>query len=218
MAFRQVLAAVLLAGASVNAAVAAPASTNAIAQGYCIDGGACSAANAMAYTLAGTSQLQTYRDWFTFAIPTTFEVASANISIFSSAANTYGTSPDAVFSLYAPTSFSYAGLVGNGVSFGSVTARQADPNPNPLGSHYVDIALNTAGLAYINGNLGNAITFGGSGPANSSAQFFGYPYSGRPAILSITPVPEPQTYAMLLAGLGLMGWATRRHKLKAIAA
>jgi hypothetical protein len=34
---------------------------------------------------------------------------------------------------------------------------------------------------------------------------------------SITPVPEPETYAMLLAGLGLMGFVARRRKLKATA-
>lgn len=33
--------------------------------------------------------------------------------------------------------------------------------------------------------------------------------------LYITPVPEPETYAMLLAGLGLMGFVARRRKLKA---
>lgn len=29
---------------------------------------------------------------------------------------------------------------------------------------------------------------------------------------SITPVPEPETYAMMLAGLGLVGWVARRRK------
>ncbi len=29
---------------------------------------------------------------------------------------------------------------------------------------------------------------------------------------SITPVPEPETYAMLLAGLGLLGWTARRRQ------
>jgi hypothetical protein len=29
------------------------------------------------------------------------------------------------------------------------------------------------------------------------------------------PIPEPETYAMLLAGLGLLGWVGRRRKQKA---
>jgi hypothetical protein len=29
--------------------------------------------------------------------------------------------------------------------------------------------------------------------------------------LSVTPVPEPETYALLLAGLGLMGFVARRR-------
>jgi len=32
--------------------------------------------------------------------------------------------------------------------------------------------------------------------------------------LYIVPIPEPETYAMLLAGLGLLGFAARRRKLK----
>lgn len=32
--------------------------------------------------------------------------------------------------------------------------------------------------------------------------------------LYLSPVPEPETYAMLLAGLGLMGFVARRRKLK----
>ena len=30
--------------------------------------------------------------------------------------------------------------------------------------------------------------------------------------VTVTPVPEPETYAMLLAGLGLVGWAARQRK------
>ena len=29
---------------------------------------------------------------------------------------------------------------------------------------------------------------------------------------AIAPVPEPHTYAMMLGGLGLMGWVTRRKR------
>jgi PEP-CTERM motif len=33
-------------------------------------------------------------------------------------------------------------------------------------------------------------------------------------ISAVTPVPEPETYAMMLAGLGLMGTIARRRKNK----
>ena len=36
--------------------------------------------------------------------------------------------------------------------------------------------------------------------------------TGSGTVYGITPVPEPETYAMLLAGLGLVGWAARRRK------
>jgi len=36
--------------------------------------------------------------------------------------------------------------------------------------------------------------------------------------MTVTAVPEPETYAMLLAGLGLLGFAARRRKLKEAAA
>jgi hypothetical protein len=36
--------------------------------------------------------------------------------------------------------------------------------------------------------------------------------SARQDMLYLTPVPEPETYAMLLAGLGLMGFVARRRK------
>ena len=38
--------------------------------------------------------------------------------------------------------------------------------------------------------------------------------TGQPnsMLFVLSPVPEPETYAMLLAGLGLMGFMTRRRK------
>jgi PEP-CTERM motif len=36
--------------------------------------------------------------------------------------------------------------------------------------------------------------------------------------LAVTAVPEPETYAMMLAGLGLLGFAARRRKKAAVAA
>ena len=35
----------------------------------------------------------------------------------------------------------------------------------------------------------------------------------RPAFLSVALVPEPSTYAMLLAGLAMLGWVARRRMM-----
>ena len=32
----------------------------------------------------------------------------------------------------------------------------------------------------------------------------------RPEFLSAQPIPEPETYAMMLVGIGLIGWQLRR--------
>jgi hypothetical protein len=37
--------------------------------------------------------------------------------------------------------------------------------------------------------------------------------SNTTSLFTITPVPEPETYAMLTAGLALVGFATRRKKV-----
>ena len=37
----------------------------------------------------------------------------------------------------------------------------------------------------------------------------------RPGDVLLAPVPEPETYAMMLAGLGLMGFVAKRRKQKA---
>jgi hypothetical protein len=36
-------------------------------------------------------------------------------------------------------------------------------------------------------------------------------YAGPTLVVTAAPVPEPETYALMLAGLGLVGWATRRR-------
>ena len=38
--------------------------------------------------------------------------------------------------------------------------------------------------------------------------------SGRPFLPTLAPVPEPETYAMFLLGLGLVGSVARRMKNK----
>jgi PEP-CTERM motif len=59
---------------------------------------------------------------------------------------------------------------------------------------------------------------GGSGYLGTTyrmaAKIQGIPGDLSGSIGVATPIPEPETYAMLLAGLGLLGFAARRRKLK----
>jgi hypothetical protein len=50
--------------------------------------------------------------------------------------------------------------------------------------------------------------FGDGGVFDNSGQFDIQLF----AVTPVSPVPEPATYAMLLAGLGLLGFTTRRRK------
>jgi len=71
------------------------------------------------------------------------------------------------------------------------------------------------------GNFGPTIAYGGLTSNTSLATYWlniagnAIPtttYTGNIA-LSALPVPEPETYSMMLAGLGLMGFVARRRKI-----
>ena len=48
------------------------------------------------------------------------------------------------------------------------------------------------------------VAFGNSAPSWGA--------TGSPLNAPTAPVPEPQTYALMLAGLAAVGWCTRRRK------
>ncbi|WP_020182789.1 PEP-CTERM sorting domain-containing protein [Methylotenera sp. 1P/1] len=84
-------------------------------------------------------------------------------------------------------------------------------------------ALLANGVNNQNASLPDAYTWirirsTGQGIAQNANSWWGLPTAnnngGRLDVLAVTAVPEPETYAMFLAGLGLMGAVARRRKQK----
>lgn len=102
-----------------------------------------------------------------------------------------------------------AGLLGFGVCCG------IPANNNifyPSGTTYFD----DAGLGYSD-SLGNQVNIFGGLASGGVIQYRDYinnstNTAGSLTISAISAVPEPKTYAMLLAGLGLIGFKTLRRK------
>lgn len=61
-------------------------------------------------------------------------------------------------------------------------------------------------------NTFTSITFGNT---NAGTDYFAFDQMTIGSLEQITPVPEPETYAMLLAGLGLLGFMASRRKVAA---
>jgi hypothetical protein len=81
-----------------------------------------------------------------------------------------------------------------------------------FGPTYINIGANGVGWsdALLNG-------FTLTGLADATTIQFRTHYSnatnGTDSMFLASAIPEPETYAMMMAGLGLMGWVTRRRKL-----
>jgi hypothetical protein len=93
---------------------------------------------------------------------------------------------------------------------------------NPSGWNTYRIELDSLGVVhgYVNnqsvGTGGSALTLADA--FSASMGLFVYPGATTMVVdnfqFGVTPVPEPETYAMLLAGLGLIGAAVKRSKAK----
>ena len=65
-------------------------------------------------------------------------------------------------------------------------------------------------------NLGSSTTYSltVTGTSTVGSKLYSVQTLGNQQGVTITPVPEPETYAMFLAGLGLMGGIARRRSMK----
>ena len=109
-------------------------------------------------------------------------------------------------------------------------SRIASISPQIQFGHQIDIQLNFGLDGSVVGAIGQngqseSFSFGPHHVLSSGENVFigmngtpSNPTQHRLDNFSISPIPEPETYAMLLAGLGVLGFAARRRKLKLAAA
>lgn len=200
-------------------------------QGWIISDGFSNGSNFVSYgdrnTFAGWGDYAESNNWFSFNLPL-LNFSDARLWIWNYAANQNpsNTDPNAFYSLYEASSYTFAGLEAGPV-LGSVTLASANDGTD----HYVGIPLNAAGIAALNAKAGGQFNFGGSVTTSYAEPLTAWPligafgfsqegvphpraylgYSGAP-IEPPPPIPEPETYAMMLAGLGMLGCMARRRK------
>lgn len=78
-------------------------------------------------------------------------------------------------------------------------------------NQYLDPALVAQGW-----EVSNASAINDSGAIVGAISLNGQPYYSRAIVLSVNAVPEPQGYALLLAGLGVLGWRARRVRKRRV--
>lgn len=151
--------------------------------------------NYIAGVCCGGDANASYNNFFTFDLSNvTGSVLSASLTLYSWDIVGPGPLNYSLFDITSPlpevraTAFEsnlsiYNDLM-SGSSYGSFSYTEADK------WEIRSIALNSTGISALNSALGGEFGIGGS----------------------VAPIPEPETYAMLLAGLGLIGWVAYRRK------
>ena len=132
-----------------------------------------------------------YNDYFTFNLSdVTGNIRSASLTLYSFQVTTNATfslmdvsTPISALTATGTNTAIYTDLM-SGVSYGNRSYSSLDSNT------FQTISFNNAGIAALTAARGGDFAVGGT----------------------IAAVPEPETYAMLLAGLGLMGGLARRRK------
>lgn len=165
---------------------------------------------ASAWTVATGHQQDAFVDMTAVTLKVVGEVGEAN-----------GTAVNVSFSGIADAIFDYntassSGFLGLSVARGNTVVGEYLWDVQQSGSQNVDFSFTAAvgeELTFSSYILNN-IALPGTSFAPSAASFTlaesATSFNGR---FTVAAVPEPETYAMLLAGLGLLGFVQRRRKL-----
>ena len=109
----------------------------------------------------------------------------------------------------------------DGAGFGGTVLGYTVINPVAGSNGWFDASFNiattanqiyTAGISTGTAYWGANINWAGNPYAGGTAFYHGAEQSAADFRFRVNAVPEPETYAMLLAGLGLMGMVARRRK------
>lgn len=92
-----------------------------------------------------------------------------------------------------------------------LTLDQVTFTSSAVGSLVGDLDPSAAGFHFKNVVAGDYIVKV-SGTLDGSGQFPGFALAGANFTVTATPVPEPETYALMLAGLGIVGFVASRRK------
>lgn len=158
------------------------------------------------------------------AMPTGLIVSSPSEDLFTVGVGQSSNPTEAIGSNYPPKDFLSFNLGGNYSAFG------ADLFQNFGGGDQSSFAV-TYELSFFNGatllstinglvapNVGSFIGYTSDVGSFNRVQIFSladsYEVADNVTVGTVTAVPEPETYAMLLAGLGLMGAVARSRKTK----
>jgi hypothetical protein len=128
---------------------------------------------------------------------------------------------DSAFRLVADT----PGLFGNSITFEMLSSPPAAPLSVTISQLAIVVRLGTDFAGVVTSTAGQVVSAINATPAGSAlvdavvlgsglgieVPFASTSLSGG-AVSQVSPIPEPETYAMLLAGLGLLGFEARRRK------
>jgi hypothetical protein len=107
-----------------------------------------------------------------------------------------------------------SGIIVDPYTFTTTTPFDLVGDTNSSGVSWFSVLLNAPTLNFtaFDTNPDDGFSFTGLSAGTYSLTFQGNGTGGYGGFFTITPVPEPQTYAMLIGGLGLLGLMSNRRK------